>query len=135
MANIRNVLRYRYMNDKKPYKVKTKERHKRVLANMVDNGGNMRKAIAKENYSKAVQDTPSKITETRSFKELMAEQGLTNEYLNECLKNDIDSKSQRFQELQLAYRLSGALTETKAATQTNVLILTTESAKRYQQDG
>lgn len=51
----------------------TKAKHKKVLDEMASNGGNLPKALEAVGYSKTVVKTPSKVTDTRSFQELMDE--------------------------------------------------------------
>ncbi len=43
-----------------------------MLDNLADNGGNMRKAILDAGYSQEVADNPQKITESRTWNELIA---------------------------------------------------------------
>lgn len=45
-------------------------RAKKALKNMVENGGNKRQAILDAGYSQAVADHPTKLTESKGFKEL-----------------------------------------------------------------
>jgi hypothetical protein len=46
-------------------------KHKRVLDNLAENGGSMRKAIIDAGYSQEVANNPSKITESKTWGELM----------------------------------------------------------------
>lgn len=48
-------------------------KHKRVLKEMVENGGNMGDAIRKAGYSESVASTPSKLTNTKSWKATLEE--------------------------------------------------------------
>lgn len=59
---------------KKKYKIKPTIRQKRVLDNLAENGGNLGKAILDAGYSKVTSLTPSKVTDTRGWKELLKEE-------------------------------------------------------------
>jgi len=47
------------------------KRHKKVLDNLAENGGNMRKAILEAGYSQEVADNPQKITESKTWNEII----------------------------------------------------------------
>jgi hypothetical protein len=117
---------------KKTYRVKPKERHRQVIKNMAENGGNKRQAILDAGYSQEVADNPKKVTESKGFLMALEESGLTKEFLNNALYDDIKNKPKnRKAELELAYRLRGDLTERKEGNKTLILITSGESAKRY----
>lgn len=48
-------------------------RHKKVLDNLTENGGNMRKAILDAGYSQEMANNPQKITESRTFLQVLEE--------------------------------------------------------------
>lgn len=68
----------------------TKLRHRRVFKHVVEEGRKLGEAIKMEGYSDAVATAPTKITKTRSWKELVDEY-LSDELLtkthNELIKN------------------------------------------------
>src|SRR5579859_6381440 len=78
-------------------------KQKRAVANMVENGGNVSKAMRDAGYSPATAKTPKKLTATRGFNDLLAEYGLTEELVTTSLVEDIKAKPRRrFWELSLA---------------------------------
>ena len=88
-------------------------KQKNAVKEIVGNGGNITKAMRKVGYSEGTINTPQKLTESQGFKSLMESQGLSPEFLNTCLKDDIKAKKgNRFQELQLSYKLHGLLKDT-----------------------
>lgn len=48
-------------------------RHKALLKELAENGGSLRKALKKLGYSKVVQNNPKKVTDSKSWQELMDE--------------------------------------------------------------
>lgn len=61
-------------------------KHKRVLKNLAENGGKMGKAIKDAGYSQSTADTPSKITKSKTFKQLL------EQYLPESKLLDLHDK-------------------------------------------
>lgn len=117
---------------KKRYNVKPKPMHYKVIKNLVENGGNKYRAIRDAGYSEAVATTPQKVTESKGFIQAMNEAGLSIETLNTYLASDLKAKpKQRFNELQLAYKLHGKLKENTLENKTLILITSGESATRY----
>ncbi len=66
------------------------ERHKKVLANLTENGGSMRKAILDAGYSQEVADNPQKITESKTWNEII-EEALPDSELTEKHKELLNS--------------------------------------------
>ncbi|TSA58173.1 hypothetical protein D4R42_00230 [bacterium] len=58
---------------KKSYKVKPKEIHKKAFDKSLENGGNISKAMKEVGYSKATSKNPKRLTETKGWKQLMDE--------------------------------------------------------------
>lgn len=59
-------------------------------------------------YSKAVQDHPAKVLESKGFKQALAEYGLTEELITTSLVSDIKAKpKKRFLELSLGAEILG----------------------------
>lgn len=66
-------------------------KHRRVLQEIAENGGNMGDAIRKAGYSESVALTPSKLTNTKSWKETVAEY-LPDELLAKKHRELLDAK-------------------------------------------
>ena len=80
--------------------------------NMAKNGGIASKAMRDAGYSPKTAKTPSKLTSTKGFMELMDEYGLTDELIIKSLVHDIKKKpGGRTQELTLAVKMRGRITE------------------------
>lgn len=96
-------------------------KQKKAFDKIVENGGNTTKAMREVKYSEATVNSPKNLTESKGFQELMEEAGLTDDYLNNCLYEDIEAKKKnRKPELELAYKLKGKLKDDKAVVQINI---------------
>lgn len=65
-------------------------RHKKILKKLTENGGNMRKAILDSGYSQEIADNPQKITESRTWNEVV-EDSLADDLLMEKHKELLNS--------------------------------------------
>jgi len=86
------------MQDKKPkklYDIKPKMKHKNALLNMVDNGGNVSKAMIDAGYSPNTARTPSKMTTTKGFVSLLDSIGLDEQEIGTILKRHAKSSDKR----------------------------------------
>lgn len=95
-------------------KVKRKAtfRAKKALDLMVANGGTTSAALRAAGYSEAIARNPKKVTESESFRELVASLGLTDSFLTKALVADIKAKPRnRKQELELGFKVLGRLRE------------------------
>ncbi len=114
------------------YKTKPKPIHLRTLKNLVENGGNVSKAMRDAGYSKETAKNPSKLTRTRGFRQLMEQSRLTDKFLATALYEDIKNKPQRrVQEMTLAFKLMGLLRDKPEGDKTLVLMASSESLSRY----
>lgn len=93
-------------------------RQRKAIVRMVDsslkNGGkpNVSKAMIEAGYSKATAKTPSKLTDSKGYEELLDEYGLTKEMIVTALAEDIKLKPQnRKPELELASKIRGMLVD------------------------
>jgi hypothetical protein len=94
----------------KTNKVKPTKRQKLAFDNLVELGSTKKEALVKAGYSEKTAVAPTKVTESRGFITLMEEAGLTDEFLNNCLYEDIEAKPKnRKAEIELAYKLKGHL--------------------------
>lgn len=83
-------------------------KQKKAATNLIKNGGNVSKAMVDAGYSKATANTPQKLTESIGYKEIMAEAGLTPQFLVEALVEDIKRKpGRRIQEINTGGRWVG----------------------------
>lgn len=81
-----------------------------TLDKMVENGGNVSRAMIEAGYSPNTAKTPQKLTESVGFIELCEEKGLTNDLLVEALIEDIKTKKgNRKAELELGFKIKGHL--------------------------
>ena len=88
------------------------EMQKRAFKEIVENGRKKGDAMVRAGYSENTAIAPTKLTESKGFQELMNDAGLTDEFLNNALYNDIKAKKKnRKPELELAYKLKNKLTD------------------------
>lgn len=92
------------------------ERQKNAVDKIVENGGNVSKAMREAGYSPETAKTPSKLTRSDGFKELM-EAYLPDDMLLRALSDDIEKKEgNRKAEMELAFKLKGKMVEKKDIT-------------------
>ena len=85
-------------------------KQKRALDKIVENGGNVSRAMMEVGYSPRTAKTPQKLTESKGFQELMEESGLTDQLLIDSLVDDIKGKpKRRFKELELGFKVRSRL--------------------------
>lgn len=107
-------------------------KQRKALDKMVENGGVVSAAMRDVGYSAETAKTPQKLTESKGFKELLEEMGLTDELLTKALVEDIEKKPQnRKAELELGFKIKGRLNENPMANRTLVVIVSNESGQRY----
>lgn len=96
---------------KKPHsKVKATIRQRRAVINLVENRGNVSKAMRDAGYPETTAKNPENLTNSKGFQGLMNELGLTDDFLVHALKEDITlKKANRKPELELAFKLRGRL--------------------------
>lgn len=81
-------------------------KQKAVAKKTVENGGNVSKAMRDVGYSPKTAINPSKVTESKGFKEEMAKYGLTDELVVSALVEDIKAKKHdRKGELELGAKI------------------------------
>lgn len=84
------------------------QRQRKAVEKMAENGGNVSKAMREAGYSPISAATPKKLTESKGFKELCDELGLTDNLIVTALVEDIKaSPGQRSKELALAIKVKG----------------------------
>jgi hypothetical protein len=81
-----------------------------ALENMVENGGNVSRAMLNAGYSPNTAKTPQKLTGSKGFLALCEEKGLTDDLLVQALVEDIrDKKGNRKAEIELGFKIKGRL--------------------------
>ncbi len=86
------------------------KKQKAAVKNMVENGGNASQAMKDAGYSPNTAKTPQKLTESKGFRELCDECGLTDELILTSLVFDIVNKpGGRRGELELAAKIKGLM--------------------------
>lgn len=87
-------------------------KQKKAIEKIVENGGNISRAMMDVGYSKNTAHSPSKLLDSKGFMELMEELGLTDDLIIGSLVDDIKSKpGNRIAELQLAVKMKGRITD------------------------
>lgn len=107
-------------------------RQRKAIDKLVENGGNVSRAMIEAGYTPATAKTPQKLTESVGFKELCEQAGLTDNFLLGALQEDIEKKPQnRKAELELAFKVKGRLNDTQESNKTLILIVSGDSANRF----
>jgi len=85
-------------------------KQKKAINKIIENRGNISKSMREVGYKESTCKNPRNLTESKGFKELCAEVGLTEELILKSLSDDIKSKpSNRVAELYLAAKIQGML--------------------------
>ena len=88
------------------------QKQKKALNKIVENGGNVSRAMRDVGYSKKTAKNPQRLTRSLGFIELCEEKGLTDYFLIDALVEDIKTKKgNRKQELELGFKIKGKLTQ------------------------
>lgn len=86
-------------------------RQRKAVNNLVKTNGVVSKAMLAAGYAPSVANQPAVLTQSKAFKELMEEAGLTDDLLLNALVDDIKGKpKRRFKELELGFRVRSRLT-------------------------
>lgn len=67
------------------------ERQKKTLQKVLENGGNVSKAMRESGYSPAMAKNPQKFTQSQAFQQYMHEAGVTDQKLVETIKQGLDA--------------------------------------------
>lgn len=111
-------------------------KQRKALDRIVENGGNVSRAMMEVGYTPATAKTPQKLTESLGFRQLCEERGLTEKFLVDALVEDIQLKPQnRKAELELGLKIIGKLTETPQQNNTLVLVLPPEIIEKNRLNG
>jgi len=83
-------------------------KQEKALEKMVENGGNVSRAMVEVGYSPNTAKTPQKLTQSKGYRDVLADCGLTEMFIVSNLVNDIIKKpKKRLGELTLASDLLG----------------------------
>ncbi len=97
---------------KKVNNTKPSEKQKKAVNNIIENRGNVSKSMRDAGYTDATAKNPSNLTDSKGFEQLCVDAGLTDQFLIECLEEDIRLKPQnRKGELELGVKMRGLVTE------------------------
>lgn len=66
-------------------------KQQQAIANVVENGGNVSKAMRDAGYSEATAKTPQKLTESKAFTDAMIEAGITDNKLATVLSEGLEA--------------------------------------------
>jgi hypothetical protein len=104
---------------------------KRAVIALVEKGGTVAEAMREAGYSENTLHTPTKLTESEGFQELM-DVYLPEDKLLRALEDDIDGKPlNRKAELELAFKLRGRLKESSDGSKTvNLNFFNDEQTRR-----
>jgi hypothetical protein len=124
-------------------------KQKLVIPKLVANGGNLRKAMTEVGYSPNTAHTPSKLTKSKGWLELM-EKYLPDKHLSErhrefldaprlirsYKKGDLVSETEEtdpsaVRALDMAYKLKGRYSAESEGNKTLIINISSESASRY----
>lgn len=86
-------------------------KQRKAIDNVVENGGNVTKAMRDAGYSETTVNNPDNLTKSDAWQELMAAY-LPDDMLLGALSDDIEKKEgNRKAELELAFKLRGRMVE------------------------
>lgn len=67
------------------------EKQKRAIAKVLENGGNVSKAMKESGYSDAMAKNPQKLTQSQAFQHYMEQSGVTDKKLADVLKDGLEA--------------------------------------------
>ena len=67
------------------------EKQKKALAKVLENGGNVSKAMKESDYSDAMAKNPQKLTQSQAFQQYMQKAGVTDERLVSVIKEGLEA--------------------------------------------
>lgn len=107
-------------------------RQKIAVDKIVENQGNVSKAMREAGYPETTAKNPKNLTDSKGFKELMNEYGLTDGLIAKSLVDDINKKPKnRLGELRLGAEILGMKAIEGTGNKTLIVMLTGQSSERY----
>lgn len=67
------------------------EKQKKAIAKVLENGGNVSKAMKESDYSDAMAKNPQKLTQSKAFQQYMQKAGVTDERLVSVIKEGLEA--------------------------------------------
>ena len=87
-------------------------KQKKAIDKIIDNHGNVSKAMKDVGYTKATAKNPSNLTDSKGYQQLCSDYGLTDRLLLDSLVTDIKNKiGKRERELALGFKIKGRMVE------------------------
>lgn len=96
---------------------------------MVENGGNVSMAMRDAGYSEKTAKTPTKLTKSKGFKELI-EENLPDDYLICMLKQELETSTNKKHYLEMAFKLKGKFHQTEIDKKTSGYLLFQETIEK-----
>jgi len=109
-------------------------KQRKAVEKMVENGGNVSKSMREARYSIKTAKTPKKLTESKGYREVLEEYGLTEGLIAKALVDDIKAKpKQRTSELSLGADILGMKQkeEGKGSNTLNIIVIPPTIANRH----
>lgn len=108
-------------------------KQKLAVDNIVKNSGNVSRSMIEAGYSPASANNPKALTDSKGFKQLMKEAGLTENLIATSLVEDIIAKPKnRIGELRLGSEILGMKQIEGTGDKTLIVMVSGETAKRYE---
>lgn len=112
---------------RKTYLTQPKAKQRLAAEKILENNGNVSLSMRQAGYSVATAKNPKDLLKSKGFRQIAEELGLTDKYVLNCLKDDIEVKKDarkysRLGELTLASKILGLTKESEGNT-TNILVL------------
>lgn len=99
------------------------EKQKIALDKIVENRGNIGKAMIEAGYDPTTAKNPKNLTTSKGFIQLCEERGLTDDFLLDALVEDIEKKpGNRKAELELGFKVRGRTQSEESKGDVNVQI-------------
>ena len=103
------------------------QKQKKALSKVVENGGNVTRAMRDAGYAEATVNNPTNLTASKGFQNLCEESGLTDAMLVDALVEDIrDKKGDRKAELELAFKIKGLFRQIRGSEEATVHVTITQ---------
>lgn len=107
-------------------------KQKIAVDRLVENRGNVSLSMREAGYDLTTAKNPKNLTESKGYKQLLKESGLTEELIASALVFDIENKPKnRVSELRLGSEILGMKATEGTGDKTLIINLTGESSKRY----
>ena len=100
------------ISPKREYKTRPTYKQRKALEKIVENHGNISKSMVEVGYDPDTAKNPKNLTQSKGFRQLCDEVGLTDQFILDALTDDIKGKPKnRKPELELAVKIKGMIVE------------------------